>query len=238
MKVTAVIPARLESTRLYRKLLLAQTGKTLLQHTYENLIGMGLFDNVLVAAEQRPQFWSILDDMGADYVLTGEHPNGTSRIAEAILGRDDELIVNVQGDEPEVRKPHLEELISIAMSIPTCDIATLATHLTSETASTTSAVKVTIDEHNRAIDFSRAYPSEWRSYHHLGIYAYSAAFVKWYASMPPTKNEQLHKLEQLRALDLGATIRVGIVHEAMTGIDTEAEYAAFMRRQGCYVRTD
>jgi 3-deoxy-manno-octulosonate cytidylyltransferase (CMP-KDO synthetase) len=179
--------------------------------------------------------------------LTGDHPSGTDRIAEVVRRAlpDADIIVNVQGDEPELDPLHIDRLVALLRDHPAAQMATLATPLRSaEQVLAPSCVKVVLADDGRALYFSRApipfsrdlAPAEvlksaqpWLL--HLGLYAYRREFLLEMTQRPPSSLEQLEKLEQLRALQAGAHIQVGIVEHHSVGIDTPEDYARFVQRQ-------
>lgn len=244
MTITAIIPARLSSTRLPGKVLLARTGKPLIQHVYENALRATRLSRVVIAADDLAVL-SACKQFGAECVLTrATHPNGTSRLAEAstLLGlRDDAIIVNVQGDEPEL-EPHAINAACDALLVhKDCEIATVGTHFVSgQDPSRPEFVKVALDQSGRALLFSRSllpYPREAQlaaklapPLRHVGLYVYRAGFLRTYAALSPTPLEQAESLEQLRALEHGYRIAVAIATVESSGIDTPEQYDAFVRK--------
>lgn len=171
-----------------------------------------------------------------------DHPSGTDRVAEVAAGLDAEIIVNVQGDEPEIDPDHINRLIALLTTDQDVPIATLACPFPNGSdPNDPNAVKVVLDGQGRALYFSRAlvpYPRDeegkvddsesWRL--HLGLYAYRRDFLLQLAKLPPTPLEQREKLEQLRVLEHGYAIGVAVVDRAAIGIDTPEDYEAFVRR--------
>ena len=177
--------------------------------------------------------------------MTDPHCNsGTDRAAEVVRGLPDaRLIVNLQGDEPEIDPNNVDEVIRLLSSDPDAKMATLATPITNEKSLTDPAcVKVVFDEDGRAIYFSRSpipfvrdpvsLPTSMQPHHyqHLGIYAYRRDFLLELASWRPSRLEQMEMLEQLRVIERGTTIKVGVVPTAARGIDTLKDYADFVAR--------
>lgn len=227
MRIVAVIPARLESTRLPRKLLLDETGKPLIRHTVEAVKACGQIDQLYVATDSRE-----IEAACGPYthvLMTGEARNGTERVAWVLGEINADLVVNVQADEPEITPEHIEALIEAATMIPTCDMATLATSATVPDQECEHVVKVERSTGGFATRFSRKGLA--KGVRHLGVYAYSPAFLRWFVDQKPTQGEQAEHLEQLRALDKGCRIRVAMIQHAERGIDTEEDYAAFVARQ-------
>jgi 3-deoxy-manno-octulosonate cytidylyltransferase (CMP-KDO synthetase) len=245
MSITAIIPARLSSSRLPGKVLLARTGKPLIQHVYENALRAKRLAKVVIAADDASVL-AACKAFGAPCVLTRPtHPNGTSRLAEAstLLGLgDDAIIANVQGDEPELEPHAIDAACDALLAQSDCAIATVATpFVQGEDAARPEFVKVALDQRSRALLFSRSllpYPREAElaaklaaPLRHVGLYVYRAGFLRTYAALAPTPLEQAESLEQLRALEHGYRIAVAVCNVQSGGIDTPAQYEAFVQRQ-------
>lgn len=246
MRVYGIIPARLQSSRLPRKLLLNQTGKSVLQYTWESAREATLLDDVYIAADS-PEVVDVAREFGARCELTGDHPSGTDRIAELARRHcaDADVLVNIQGDEPEIDPAAIDTLVGLLANDPNAEMATLSTTITTQDQlEDPSCTKVVCSADGRALYFSRCpipfcrdqdsadllkTESPWRL--HLGIYAYRREFLQKLTQLPPSPLERLEKLEQLRALEQGATIRVANVAHASVGIDTPEDYARFVERQ-------
>jgi 3-deoxy-manno-octulosonate cytidylyltransferase (CMP-KDO synthetase) len=256
-----LIPARLESTRLPRKLLLAETGRPLLAHTVERALAAkevseGAIGRVIVAADDE-RLCEVARAAGAEGVLTRtDHASGTDRIAEVAATIEEQLVVNVQGDEPEVETAHVLAAARL-LQIPAHDddpMGTLAYPITDEAAfRNPNLVKVVLDHDGRALYFSRApvpFPREgtlpgqasdvarterkdaW-GLAHIGLYVYRRDFLLRYSSLPASALEEREKLEQLRALEAGERIRVAVVDPPRGApVDTREGYEAFCRRAG------
>jgi 3-deoxy-manno-octulosonate cytidylyltransferase (CMP-KDO synthetase) len=240
-----VIPARLASTRLPRKLLLDQTGRTLLEHTYLAARRATRPMGVIVAADC-PQIADAVRAFGGQAQLTSpDHASGTDRVAEvAARLRDVDVFVNVQGDEPELRGETIDHVVELLERHPDVPMATLATPIRDRRQLEDPAcVKVVRDSLGRALYFSRSvipHPRQWDDallsadppvfLQHVGLYAYRREFLLRLAQMPPCRLEQIERLEQLRVLDAGYPIVVGIVEEPTVGIDTAEDYRAFVER--------
>lgn len=251
-----VIPARLASTRLPRKLLLTETGKPLIQHTYEAARKAKRAGGVCIAADCE-EIASVVRGFGGQVYLTSPTcASGTDRIAEVApqLG-DVEILVNVQGDEPELSGDAIDLVVELLEKNPAASMATLATPIRDrEKLNDPACVKVVTSPYQtpdtrhqtpafRALYFSRAaipHAREWNDslltadpphfLQHLGLYAYRRDFLLQLAKLPRTPLEQLENLEQLRVLENGHDILVGVVDEPTIGIDTPADYAAFVQR--------
>ena len=245
MNVYGIIPARLQSTRLPRKLLLAETGRPLIEYTWRSASRAERLHQLIVAADS-DEIAKAVREFGGRCELTGEHPSGTDRIAE-IARRccpDGEIFVNIQGDEPEINPANIDAVVQALIDCPTAQMATLATPMRSlEQVQASSCVKVVAGKDGRALYFSRAPipfcrdrdPEEILSAEHpwmlhIGIYAYRRDFLLELTQLPPSRLEQLEKLEQLRALEAGARIQVAIVEHHSVGIDTPEDYARFVAR--------
>jgi 3-deoxy-manno-octulosonate cytidylyltransferase (CMP-KDO synthetase) len=235
-----LIPARLASTRFPNKMLAADTGRPLVQHVVERVRSCRCVREIIVAADD-PRIAEALRPFGTSVRLTSpDHPSGTDRIAEVARDLDDEIVVNVQGDEPEIEPGVIDELIE---SLQRDDKADMATAVTPFPAGSDPAdpnlVKAVVGEDGRAVYFSRAPvpfhrdgpPESGPAHHlHLGLYAYRRPFLLEFASWSPTPLERAEKLEQLRALEHGRSIRVITVARSAGGIDTPQQYASFVRR--------
>jgi 3-deoxy-manno-octulosonate cytidylyltransferase (CMP-KDO synthetase) len=252
-----VIPARLASTRLPRKLLLSETGKPLIQHTYEAAKRAKKTTGVCVAADCE-EIAAVVRGFGGQVLLTSPNcASGTDRIAEVVpqLG-DVDVVVNVQGDEPELSGTAIDLVVELLEMHANAAMATLATPIRSrEKLRDPACVKVVMAgvrnqeprepsrPANRALYFSRSavpHAREWRDellaaepphfFQHLGLYAYRRDFLLKLAKLPRTPLEKLENLEQLRVLEHGYEILVGVIDEPTIGIDTPADYAAFVER--------
>lgn len=240
-----VIPARLASTRLPRKLLLAETGRPLIQHTWQSASRATKPAGVIVATDH-DEIAAAVRGFGGQVVMTSPHcASGTDRVAEvAHLMPDVEIFVNVQGDEPEISAAAIDLAVELLERDATAAMSTLATPIRDRAKLNDPAcVKVVFDEQQRALYFSRApipFPRDWNdalltsepaSFHqHIGLYAYRREFLLRIAELPRASSEKIENLEQLRVLAAGHDIAVGIVDEPAIGIDTPEDYRAFVER--------
>jgi 3-deoxy-manno-octulosonate cytidylyltransferase (CMP-KDO synthetase) len=247
VKTAVVIPARYASTRLPGKPLLRETGKYLVQHVYERA-ALARRAGLVVVATDDPRIAAAVESFGGRVTLTRrDHPSGTDRVAEVAGELDAEIVVNLQGDEPLIDPASLDLLAGLLEADRAAEMATLAVPLrTAEAWADPNCVKVVADDAGRALYFSRspipfvrdgrpdfdARPPHFLQ--HLGLYAYRRDFLLRLASLPPAPLERLEKLEQLRALALGHTIKVGVVEHAGRGVDTYDDYRRFVAayRQG------
>lgn len=246
----AIVPARLGSSRFPGKVLADKTGKTLIQHVYEAAKGARLVEDVVIAADDE-RVLDIAAAFGARAVLTrADHPNGTSRLAEAaaVLDlADDAIVVNVQGDEPEL-DPFLIDAAIEALVDSDAPVATVASPFAAdEDPANPNIVKVVTTAQGRALYFSRALIPHDRDavggvagaagaagaaepLKHVGLYVYRRSFLEKYMKLEPTPLEQTERLEQLRILEHGYPIAVAIRQVNHHGIDTPEQYAAFVDR--------
>jgi len=246
MKAAAIIPTRYGSTRLPGKALLDRTGKPLVVHVAESASRAGSIADLLVAADDQ-RIVDAVQAAGHRAVLTrADHVNGTTRIAEAAqtLDRRVSVIVNVQGDEPEIDPAVIDRLVERMAGGDEPDMATVVAPFAAEDDPTNpNVVKCVMDQAGRGLYFSRALiphvrdpanqaePSTAVSYlQHLGIYAYRREFLQTYVSLSPTPLEQAEKLEQLRALEHGYRIACVVAERAFPGVDTAEDYEAFVER--------
>lgn len=238
MSFTVIIPARYASSRLPRKPLADIAGKPMIQHVWEKAQQAGA--NRVIIATDHEEIEQVAKTFGAEVCMTStEHNSGTERLAEVIEKMaiaDDEIIVNVQGDEPLI-PPVIIQQIAQNLAENQVNMATLAVKLeTKEELFNPNCVKVVTDQKGMALYFSRAAIPFARDYfadcndafvsnqpylRHIGIYSYRAKFVNQYIRWQPTVLEKLESLEQLRALWYGEKIHVELAKEApQVGVDT------------------
>lgn len=244
MTTAILVPARLASTRFPRKLLHPIRGKPLVAWVAERIAAqvphLPLFfavDHADIAAE--------LHARGFKTVMTGvHHASGTDRLAEANAQLGADFVINVQADEPLVTAQQIEALQKL-ITTGRCPMATLGVRFSRpEDFRNPNQVKVVVSREGEALYFSRAplpfdrdaggeVTAAWLAnapvYRHLGLYAYSGAFLRAFSSLPPGRLEQIEKLEQLRVLENGHRIGVGVTDQATIGIDTPEDVAAFER---------
>lgn len=235
-RAAAVIPARFASQRLPGKMLLDETGKPLIQHVWEAVRRARLLDPVIIATDDA-RIAEVAAGFGARVAMTREdHPSGTDRVAEVAAGLDAEVLLNVQGDEPELDPDDLDALV-VRMTTAGDDMATLARPLAADEGDVLAdpnAVKVVFDDRQRALYFSRsAIPhgdDPLGAHLHLGVYAYRREVLLRLADLPPVSLERRERLEQLRALTHGFSIGVVLSEHRGLGIDTPDDYARFVAR--------
>lgn len=244
MSFIAVIPARAASTRLPGKPLLDLGGKPMVVRTAEQA-ARSKASRVVVATDDKAIHDTVTTHGFTTLMTRTDHPTGTDRLAEVAtqLGLDDEeIMVNVQGDEPLIDPALVNAVAELLASQPGAAIATCAARIAaSDTLFNPNAVKVVCDRHGRALYFSRA-PIPWArdaladgkqrladgipALHHIGLYAYKVGFLKQFPGLPVGPLETFESLEQLRALENGYSIAVLITETyPEAGVDTPADLA-------------
>jgi len=253
-----IIPARYASTRLPGKPLLAETGKPLIQHVYEQAAKARAATRVIVATDDE-RIASAVSAFGGEAVMTSpDHRSGTARVAEAAARLDADIVVNLQGDEPEIDHRDLDVLIGIQRreGLFASTLACRFPHGATGGAGSPddpSAVKVILGDAlapgvRRARYFTRRlcpYPRDRggaiaapeRYFLHVGVYAFSRRSLSVFSAAPCGALEAAEQLEQLRILEMGEAIAVGEVRVAAPGVDTPEDYAAFVRRFTLAART-
>lgn len=241
MKTAIIVPARLESTRFPRKLLHEINGKPLIIWVAERIASEVPDIPVHFAVDDDELLWA-LTSRGYRAILTStKHISGTDRIAEANATVGADFVVNVQADEPLVTGSQIKQLAELVTQ--GCPVATLATRFSRpEDFNNPNQVKVVVSRKGRALFFSRAsipfsrdkagrVDEDWLktnpAYRHLGLYAYRADFLQEFSGLPTGRLEEIEKLEQLRVLENGFEIAVGITDEATIGVDTREDARVF-----------
>ena len=241
--VIAAIPARYAAARLPGKPLLDLGGKPIIAHVVEAALDCSQIDAVLVATDHQ-DIAKAARIAGAVVEMTDpDLPSGSDRIGYALQGRDYELALNIQGDEPEVDPDALDQLILAMRAQPQADIGTLSAPLGPGQLFDPHAVKVVCDQRGFALYFSRApigadrealistmTDSVSAARRHVGVYAYRKRALEQFLACEPSELEQLERLEQLRALEMGMRIVVVPVDKAPRGIDTHDDLIAARRR--------
>lgn len=235
----------MDSTRLPGKMLLRETGCSLIEHTHRVAKQSRLAEEVIVATDHPAIAEEVRRFGGVAMMTSPDHPSGADRVAEvADRSPEYDLFVNLQGDEPEMDPAGIDRLIETFDSEDAAPMATLAAPISDQDRIyDPSVVKVVFDSRRRALYFSRSPIPFVRDagaadephveplfYQHIGIYAYRRDFLAKLPLLPVSPLERTEKLEQLRVLQAGEAIRVGIVPHAASGIDTAADYAAFVQR--------
>jgi len=248
MEAIVIIPARYASTRLPGKPILDRlreaTGKYLIQHVCDQAALAPSVRQVIVATDDA-RIAEVVRGFGGDARMTSEnHRSGTDRIAEVAATLDAPIIVNVQGDEPDIQPGQIEQVIQLLADDADAMMSTLASPIADEAQwLSPDNVKVVVGADGGALYFSRSpipymrdtkgLPDDppCRPLHHMGIYAYRREFLLGYADLPASALEESEKLEQLRAVAAGHRICVGITHHRSIGIDTLEDLDAWLAGQ-------
>lgn len=230
MKVIAVIPARMDSKRLKEKVLIDICGKPMIQHVYERVSLCSMVDETIIACDD-DRVVDAAYKFGANAVMTSkDHTSGSDRIAEIVKDLDCDVVINVQGDEPLIHGEIIEDLIGGLTADIDADMATVAKEIENKTDfENPNIVKVVTDLKKNALYFSRApipYDRDSTSHRplkHIGIYGFKKGALIKFSQLPKSVLEETEKLEQLRALEAGMTIKVIETEFESIGVDTEEE---------------
>ena len=230
MKIGAFIPARYAATRFPAKLMQTLGDKTVIRHTYDNTVATGLFDAVYVVTDSEIIFNEITQHGGKAIMSKRSHESGSDRIAEAVQDLDIDIVVNVQGDEPFVKREPLEKVIAV-FSDAKVQVASLMQVLTdSDLIQDPNYVKVAVDKNNNALFFSRSvipYPRSTESaityYEHIGVYAFQKQALLNFTNWPISPLEAAEKIECLRYLENGISIKMVVTEYMGVEIDTPAD---------------
>src|SRR5215203_2466229 len=227
MKAIAMIPARYGATRFNGKLMAELKGKSVIRHTYDATVATGLFDEVVVVTDSDIIFKEVTDNGGKAMMSRKEHESGSDRIAEAAAGLDVDVIVNVQGDTPFVKKRPLENLL-LQFVDTSVQVGSLMQILKDEKlVADPNYVKVCVDKNMDALFFSRSvipYPRNKNIptvyYEHIGVYAFRKQALIDFTSWPLSPLEDAEKIECLRYLENGMPIRMVVTDFMGVEIDT------------------
>jgi 3-deoxy-manno-octulosonate cytidylyltransferase (CMP-KDO synthetase) len=227
MRTIAMIPARYAATRFPAKLMQLLKDKTVIRHTYDNTLATGLFDEVIVVTDSEIIFNEITAHGGKAKMSVKEHESGSDRIAEAAADMDIDIIVNVQGDEPFVQKEPLQKLLA-TFNDPTVQVASLMQVLYDEKfIKDPNYVKVAVDKNMNSLLFSRSvipYPRDKEVavtyYEHIGVYAFRKQALMNFTSWPITPLEAAEKVECLRYLENGISLKMVVTKYMGVEIDT------------------
>ncbi len=229
LKVTALIPARYASTRLHAKLIQDLNGFSVIQRTYLSTVQTRLFDEVLVVTDHETIADQIKSIGGKVFFSQKPHESGSDRIAEAAVGLDSDVIINIQGDEPFQNLKSLQQLVS-EFEDPKVKVASLKVRISEVEAENPNIVKVVTDLEDDAVYFSRSKIPYYREDNveklylkHIGIYAYRKEILLKFTSWNKTYLEKAEMLEQLRLLEHGIKIRVVETQHQTIAIDTAAD---------------
>ena len=230
MKIVAAIPARYAATRFPAKLMQMLGNKTVIRHTYDNTVATGLFDEVMVVTDSEIIFKEIVSHGGNAVMSKKEHESGSDRIAEAVVEVDVDIVVNVQGDEPFVKKEPLEKLLKVfeGEDGEKIQVASLMQVLQDEKLiNDPNYVKVAVDKNMNSLFFSRSvipFPRDKNIsttyYEHIGVYAFRKQALLNFTGWPITPLEATEKIECLRYLENGVQIKMVITDYMGVEIDT------------------
>jgi len=233
MKIIAMIPARYAATRFPAKLMQLLGAKTVIRHTYDNTVATGLFDEVIVVTDSEIIFNEVTNHGGKAIRSIREHESGSDRIAEAARDLQVDLIVNVQGDEPFVKREPLEKLLAVFSGDAShnVQVASLMQAMKDQQfIDDENYVKVAVDKQFNALFFSRSvipYPRNKtlliNYYEHIGVYAFRKKALIDFTSWPMTPLEEAEKIECLRYLENGVPIRMVLTEYMGVEIDTPAD---------------
>jgi 3-deoxy-manno-octulosonate cytidylyltransferase (CMP-KDO synthetase) len=230
MKTIAMIPARYAATRFPGKLMQMLGNKTVIRHTYDNTVATGLFDEVMVVTDSDIIYEEITSNGGRAKMSVKEHESGSDRIAEAISDMDVDVVINVQGDEPFVRREPLEKILSAFQNDDeaSVQVASLMQVLHDEKNITDpNYVKVVVDRNMNSLMFSRSVIPYHRDknvavtyYEHIGVYAFRRQALLNFTGWPQTPLEAAEKIECLRYLEYGVPLKMVVVDYMGVEIDT------------------
>lgn len=226
MNIIAVIPARFAASRFPGKLMQMLGNKSIIRHVYENTVATGLFNYVFVVTDSDIIYKEITGAGGKAVMSKKEHESGSDRIAEAVADMNADVIVNVQGDEPFIRKEPLEKLVSL-FNDHSVQVASLKRKISKEEAENPNNVKVVTDKSGYALYFTRSIIPFLRDkemnadyFLHVGVYAYKKDVLLNFTKWPQSQLEKIEKLEQLRYLENGIKIKMAETNYNNIAIDT------------------
>ena len=246
MKKVIVIPARLDSSRLPKKVLLDLNGKTVLQRVYEQCLKVKNVDEVYIATDSL-EIKEVCETFTNKVIITkSTHQSGTDRIGEAISSIDCDIVINIQGDEPFIEPSLIEALVN-SFSNSDISMASAMSKINNvKDLHNSNVVKVVTDLHNNALFFSRSllpFPRDvkeisiakevlekYQFFRHIGIYGYRKEFLLHYVNMEQSALEKIEKLEQLRALENGFKIKMIETDSSLMGIDTLEDYEEALKK--------
>lgn len=233
MKICAFIPARYAATRFPAKLMQMLGDKTVIRHTYDNTVATGLFDEVFVVTDSEIIFNEIVSNNGRAVMSKRTHESGSDRIAEAIVDLDVDIVVNVQGDEPFVKRGPLEKLLRVFTDDAEnkIQVASLMQVMTEQKIiEDANYVKVAVDKHMNSLLFSRSVIPFPRSkdaatvyYEHIGVYAFRKQALLNFTSWEMTPLEKAEKIECLRYLENGVPLKMVVTEYMGVEIDTRED---------------
>ncbi len=232
MKITALIPARLNSSRFNGKLMMDLCGKPVITRTYNAVLSSNLFSSVIVVTQDNEIYEEITSNNGNSILIEKDYNSGTDRIADACVKLEADIIVNIQGDEPFINQSSLEKLVNIFKNDSKNEInyASLMKLMNNEKdINNPNNVKVAVDNNGFAVNFSRkpissiTALSEEVFYKHIGVYGYRKDSLISFTKLSPTKLEMIEKIEALRIIESGFKIKMAETLSEFIGIDTKED---------------
>ena len=246
MKKVIIIPARLDSSRLPKKVLLDLKGKTVIQRVYEQCLKVKNIDEVYIATDSL-EIKKVCETFTNQVIITkSTHQSGTDRIGEAISSIACDIVINVQGDEPFIETSLIEALVN-SFSNSDISMASAMSKINNvKDLQNSNVVKVVVDSQNNALFFSRSmlpFPRDvkeisiakevlekYQFFRHIGIYGYRKDFLLKFVNMEQSYLEKIEKLEQLRALENGFKIKMIEANSSLIGIDTQEDYEEALKK--------
>jgi len=246
MKKVIIIPARLDSSRLPKKVLLNLKGKTVIQRVYEQCLKVKNVDGVYIATDSI-EIKEVCETFTNNVIITkSTHKSGTDRIGEAVSAIDCDIVINVQGDEPFIEPSLIEALVNSFSNSDISMSSAMSKINNVKDLQNTNVVKVVTDLHNNALFFSRSlipFPrdvkeissaneviEESQFFRHIGIYGYRKDFLLHFVNLEQSYLEKVEKLEQLRALENGFKIKMIKASSSLIGIDTQEDYEEALKK--------
>ena len=246
MKKVIIIPARLDSSRLPKKVLLDLKGKTVIQRVYEQCLKVKNVDGVYIATDSI-EIKEVCETFTNNVIITkSTHKSGTDRIGEAVSAIDCDIVINVQGDEPFIEPSLIEALVNSFVNSEISMSSAMSKINNVKDLQNTNVVKVVTDLHNNALFFSRSlipFPrdvkeisianeviEESQFFRHIGIYGYRKDFLLHFVNLEQSYLEKVEKLEQLRALENGFKIKMIEANSSLIGIDTQEDYEEALKK--------
>ena len=246
MKKVIIIPARLDSSRLPKKVLLDLKGKTVIQRVYEQCLKVKNVDGVYIATDSI-EIKEVCETFTDKVIITkSTHQSGTDRIGEAVSAIACDIVINVQGDEPFIEPSLIEALVNSFSNSDISMSSAMSKINNVKDLHNTNVVKVVTDLHNNALFFSRSlipFPRDvkeisianevlkkYQFFRHIGIYGYRKDFLLKFVNMEQSYLEKIEKLEQLRALENGFKIKMIDANSSLIGIDTREDYEEALKK--------
>jgi len=225
-RILGVVPSRFTSTRFPGKALARVAGRTILEHVFVQSSKARCLNGLIIATDDE-RIRDEAERFGAPVRMTrADHPSGTDRVAEVAASEEAEIVVNIQGDEPLIEPAAIDAAVLALLDDPEAPMATLKKRIEdTEEITNPNVVKVVTDHRRRALYFSRCpiphdFHGETSHWKHIGLYVYRRKFLLGYSELPRGPLEKAERLEQLRALENGFTIRVEETEYESLGVDT------------------